>query len=189
MNKRGKLFVLSGPSGVGKTTIYKRVLECCSDIVYSVSATSRPKRKDEEEGREYIFLTESEFRQWINKGLFVEYAEVHGNLYGTPKQFLEDSLSRGCPVLMDVDVKGARKLMELYPDGIYIFVAPPDFTELKKRLLKRNTDKDDAIENRLVTALEELKHKHKYKYVIENRDLEETVEEVLSIIEREMCVQ
>jgi len=187
MNNRGKLFVLSGPSGVGKTTIYKRILECCPDIVYSVSATSRPKRKNEEEGREYIFLTKSEFKQWIHKGLFVEYAEVHGNLYGTPKQFLDESLGKGCHVLMDVDVKGARKLMELYPGGIYIFIAPPDFEELKKRLLKRNTDKDEAIENRLVTALEELKHRHKYNYVIENRDLEQTVEKVFSIIKKEMC--
>ncbi len=187
MNKRGKLFVLSGPSGVGKTTIYKRILECCPDIVYSVSATSRLKRKDEEEGREYIFLAESEFRQWIDKGLFVEYAEVHGNLYGTPKQFLDKSLSKGCHVLMDVDVKGAGKLMALYPNGIYIFIAPPHFEELKKRLLKRNTDKDEAIENRLATALEELKYKHKYKYVIENCDLEDTIEKVLAIIKKEIC--
>ncbi len=181
----GKLFILSGPSGVGKTTIYKRILECCPDILYSVSATSRPKRKGEKGGREYIFLTERKFKEWIKKGLFVEYARVHGNLYGTPRQFIEKSLKDDRHVLMDVDVNGAKKLMELYPNGIYIFIIPPDIEELKKRLLKRNTDRDEAIENRLETALEELKHKDRYKYVIENRDLKETVKIVLSIITKE----
>lgn len=181
----GKLFVLSGPSGVGKTTIYKRILEFRPDISYSVSATSRPKRKGEKNGREYIFLTENEFIEWIHKGLFVEYERVHGNLYGTPKQFIANSLKEDRHVLMDVDVKGAKKLMKLFPKGVYIFIIPPDIEELKKRLLKRNTDRNEAIENRLETALEELKHKDRYKYVIENRDLRETVKRVLSIIEKE----
>jgi len=185
----GKLFVLSGPSGVGKTTIHKRILERRPDIYFSISATSRPKRKGEKDGREYIFLTESKFDEWIDKGLFIEYARVHGNLYGTPKRSLEENLNKGRHVLMDVDVKGAKKLMELYPYGIYIFIIPPDFEELKKRLLKRDTDKNEAIENRLGTALEELRHKDRYTYIIENRDLKETVKKILSIIAKEIGAQ
>jgi len=185
----GKLFVLSGPSGVGKTTIHKRILERRPDIYFSISATSRPKRKGEKDGREYIFLTESKFDEWIDKGLFIEYARVHGNLYGTPKRSLEENLNKGRHVLMDVDVKGAKKLMELYPYGIYIFIMPPDFEELKKRLLKRDTDKNEAIENRLGTALEELRHKDRYTYIIENRDLKETVKKILSIIAKEIGAQ
>ncbi len=185
MNKRGKLIVISGPSGVGKTTIYKKILESRSDIRYSVSVTSRPKRKGETNGREYIFLTEREFIKRINKGFFIEHAKVHGNLYGTPKQSLEENLNKGYHVLMDVDVKGAKRLMELYPDGLYIFIIPPDFAELEKRLVKRSTDKNEAIKSRLAWALEELKYKSDYKYVIENRDLEETIKGILSIIKKE----
>jgi guanylate kinase len=185
MNRRGKLIVVSGPSGVGKTTICKRILKKRSDIRFSVSATSRPKRRDEENGREYIFLSERKFKDWIRKGLFIEYAEVHGNLYGTPKKALREDLEKGFHVLLDIDVQGAKNLMKLYPDDIFFFIIPPDITELKNRLLKRNTDKNKAIRKRLANALKELKCQSDFKYVIENRDLEETVEEILSVIKKE----
>lgn len=186
MNRRARLIVLSGPSGVGKTTICKKILEKHSDVLYSISATSRAKRRGEKNGREYIFLQEKEFKEWIDNGLFIEYAVVHDKFYGTPKQYLEENLNKGYYVLMDVDVKGAKTLMKSYPDGIYFFIMPPDFVELKKRLLKRNTEKNEAIKNRLARALEELKYKDDYKYIIENRVLEETVKQILSIIEKEI---
>lgn len=186
MMNRGRLIVLLGPSGVGKTTICKKILENRSDIHFSISATSRPKRRGEQDGKEYIFLSEKEFKEWIDKGLFIEYAEVYGNFYGTPKRFLEENLAQGHHVLMDVDVKGAKYLMQLYPDGLYFFIIPPNTRELKKRLLKRNTDENTIIKKRLANAREEFEYKNDYKYVIENRDLKATVEHIISIIEKEI---
>lgn len=185
MSKKAKLIVISGPSGVGKTTICNEIIARRKDIVYSISATSRQRRKGEINGREYFFLTEKEFKRWIAEDKFAEYAVVHGNYYGTPREFLEENLSKGFYVLMDIDVQGAKKLMPLYPDGIYIFVLPPDFEELKKRLIKRNTDDTKEIENRLNTAREELKYMKDYKYVVKNINLDETIAEILKIIDNE----
>lgn len=186
MTERGKLIVLSGPSGVGKTSICREILNVRPDIQYSISATSRPMREGEENNREYIFISESEFKEWIKNDLFIEYARVHGNLYGTLKKNLEDTLSNGYHVLMDIDVQGARVLMNSYPTGLYFFIVPPDFTELEQRLIKRNTEKNEVIKNRLAKAFEELKYKEDYKYIIENRDLDDTVSEILSIIDIEL---
>lgn len=183
---KGTLIVLSGPSGVGKTTICNTILAERSDVRYSVSATSRKKRDSEQDHREYIFLSEREFREWVDRDMFVEYAQVHENYYGTPKSALDEYLEKGYHVLMDVDVQGAKKLMGLYPDGLYFFIVPPDFKELEKRLLKRNTEKNEVLKNRLARAAEEIKYKNDYKYIIENRDLNETVQEILAIIEKEL---
>ncbi|MEO0184671.1 MAG: guanylate kinase [candidate division WOR-3 bacterium] len=185
MNKRAKLIVISGPSGVGKTTICNEIISRRKDIVYSISATSRPKRRGEKNGREYFFLSEDEFKRWIEQDKFAEYAVVHGNYYGTPKDFLKENLGNGVSVLMDIDVQGAKKLMPLYPDGVYIFVMPPDFEELKNRLMKRNTDEEKVIENRLNTAKKELKYAKDYKYVVKNIHLEKTIAEILAIIDNE----
>ena len=183
---RGRIIVLSGPSGVGKTTVCERLLSARADVRYSISATSRPKRPVETDGREYIFISIEEFKRWISQRLFVEYAEVYGNFYGTPKKSLEEGLSTGYNILMDVDVQGARELMNLYPDGIFIYTMPPDITELERRLKKRDTDHDEVIRNRVAKARQELEYKDDYKYSIENRDLETTVARILSIIEREI---
>ena len=185
MNKRGKLIVISGPSGVGKTTICNHILKNRADVHYSISATSRGKRKGEKEGREYIFLSKREFEEWIKRELFVEYAIVHGHSYGTPKKSLEENLEKGYHALLNIDVQGAKKLMQKYPDGIFIFIKPPNLLELARRLVKRNTDDKKDISNRLAVARQELKYKNDYEYVIENRDLEITVKEILSIIEKE----
>ncbi|UCD05942.1 MAG: guanylate kinase [candidate division WOR-3 bacterium] len=186
---RGKVIVLSGPSGVGKTTICDRILAERPDVRYSVSATSRPKRTVEKDGREYIFLSIEEFNQWITQGRFVEYAEVYGNLYGTPKKSLEDGLNTGFNILMDVDVQGARRLMNLYPDGIYFYIIPPDIAELERRLKKRDTDKDEVIKNRIAKAMHELGYRKDYRYVIENKNLQTTVHQILRIIEDELGVK
>jgi guanylate kinase len=186
MTQRGKLIVLSGPSGVGKTSICRKILNVRPDIQYSISATSRPMREGEENNREYIFISESEFKNWIENNLFIEYARVHGNLYGTLKKNLEDTLSNGYHVLMDIDVQGARVLMNSHPNGLYFFIVPPDFTELEQRLVKRNTEKNEVIKNRLAKAFEELKYKEDYKYIIENRDLDDTVLKILAIIDIEL---
>ncbi len=185
MNKKGKLIVISGPSGVGKTTVCNEIIARRKNIVYSISATSRPKRKGEINGKEYFFLTEEEFKNWIAEGRFAEYAIVHGNYYGTPIAFLEENLEKGYNVLMDIDVQGAKQLMPIYPDGVFIFVLPPDFEELKMRLIKRNTDDKDEIENRLRNANEELKYMKDYKYIVKNIKLEDTIAQILKIIDSE----
>jgi guanylate kinase len=182
---KGKIIVLSGPSGVGKTTICERLMKARSDLRYSISATSRPKRKVEKDGREYIFLTRKEFREWIKEGRFVEYAEVYGNYYGTPKKPLESTLDKGLHVLMDVDVQGAKNLMKAYPEGIYFFIMPPDIAELERRLKKRDTDHDEVIRNRLSKALDELRYESDYRHVIENKNLDATVTEILRVIAEE----
>ena len=183
---RGRIIVLSGPSGVGKTTICDRILAARSDVRYSVSATSRPKRTVEQDGREYVFLSVDEFKQWIAQDRFVEYAEVYGNFYGTPRKSLEDGLSAGHNILMDVDVQGARRLMDLYPEGIFFYIIPPDITELERRLKKRDTDRDEVIKNRVAKAMQELEYKKDYRYVIENKDLKITVSRILDIIREEL---
>ena len=185
MNKRGRVIVISGPSGVGKTSICNRILDNRSDVRYSISVTSRPKRRGEKDGREYSFISEKEFRDWIKRGHFIEYATVHGNLYGTPRKQLEENLEKGFHVILDIDVQGAKKLMKTYPNGIFIFLTPPSLLELAKRLVKRNTDQKREIRSRLKTARQELKYKSDYEYIVENRKLEETVKKVLVIIENE----
>lgn len=180
------MIVLSGPSGVGKTTIHSEILRRRTDLCTSISATSRPKRKGEVEGKEYFFLSEKEFKAWVNKGRFIEHARVHGNLYGTPKQKLIEIISQGCHVLMDVDVQGAKALMELFPEGIYFFIEPPNLKELERRLRNRNTDRHTEIESRLIRAVEELKYKKDYTYVIENKTVDRVVKKILSILDKEV---
>lgn len=186
LNKKGKLIVISGPSGVGKTTICNELINRRKNTVYSISATSRRKRKGEKNGREYFFLSKKEFKEWIKEGRFAEYAIVHGHYYGTPKQFLEENLKKGFNVLMDIDVQGAQQLKPLYPDGIYIFILPPDFQELQHRLLKRNTDDKKEIKNRLERAKEEMEYLNDYRFVIKNDRLEDTIKEISEIINKEI---
>jgi guanylate kinase len=183
---RGRIIVLSGPSGVGKTTICEKILAERSDVRYSVSATSRSKRTVEKNGREYIFLSVDEFKQWLEQDRFVEYAEVYGNFYGTPRESLETGLSAGYNILMDVDVQGARRLMSLYPDGIFFYILPPDIAELERRLKKRDTDKDEVIQKRIAKAIQELEYRKDYKYVIKNNDLQRTISKILGIIADEL---
>lgn len=183
-----KLIVLSGPSGVGKTTICSHIIASRPDVKYSISVTSRPKRNGEKDGREYFFISKEKFRSWIKEERFIEYARVHNNYYGTLRRQLEADLLQGFHVLMDIDVKGAQTIMQHYPypEGVYIFIVPPDIAELERRLLKRNTDQKEVIKHRLKTALEELRYKDDYKYLIENRTLETTIERIMQIIRQEV---
>ena len=186
MKVRGKLFVLSGPSGVGKTTLCEYILKNVPGMRYSISATSRPRRKGEKNGREYFFLTKKEFLKWVKQKRFIEYAEVHGNLYGTPRKFLTDTIEKGYDVLMDVDVQGGRKLMKEFPNSTFIFVLPPSFNELRKRLAKRRTEKYQDIIKRLKRAHVELSYKKDYEYTVINRNLNKTVKGIVTIIKKEI---
>lgn len=180
--------VISGPSGAGKSSFVKALLgRYPRDLVYSVSATTRPRRAHEVEGRDYFFLGRDEFQRRVDAGEFVEHAEVHGELYGTLKSQTEAVLRSGRNVLLDIDVQGGRSVRRIYPDGVYIFVLPPSLTDLEERLRARGTDSEERIKLRLENARREIEIAREYDYAVVNDDLEDATRKVLAIIEAETC--
>lgn len=177
----GKLFILSGPSGAGKGTICKALL-AETDLELSVSMTTRNPRTGETEGESYYFVSKEEFLRKIEASGFLEYAEVYGNFYGTPKQPVIDKLSAGTDVILEIDMQGALKVKENYPDGVFIFILPPSMSELRKRLTGRGTETAEAIEMRLGETLKELSYIDKYDYCVVNGQLEEAVARVKAIV-------
>ena len=180
----GKLFILSGPSGAGKGTICKALL-AETDLELSVSMTTRNPRAGETEGESYYFVSKDEFLRKIEASGFLEYAEVYGNFYGTPKQPVIDKLSAGTDVILEIDMQGALKVKENYPDGVFIFILPPSMSELRKRLTGRGTETAEAIEMRLGETLKELSYIDKYDYCVVNGQLEEAVTRVKAIVTAE----
>lgn len=183
-NRRGTLFVISGPSGVGKGTILSEILRLEQKIIFSVSATTRSPRPGEIDGKDYFFITFDEFKKLIEEEKFLEYAFVHGNYYGTLESFVDENLKKGYDVILDIDVQGAMQVMKKRKDGVFIFIAPPnmDIEILKMRLLKRSTEPLDVIEKRIQRAKDEIKAVYQYEYLIFNDVLEEAVKDLLSII-------
>ena len=186
--RRGLLVVISSPSGGGKTTVVKRILGTGDDrFVYSVSATTRPPRPGEKDGRDYFFLSEEEFRRRIEEGAFAEWAEVHGHLYGTLKDQIERNLKAGKIILLDIDVKGGLSLRSAFPDdSLLIFLAPPSLKVLEERLRGRGTDSEEEIERRLQRVKMELDAARHYDRVIVNENLDATVQAVLEAIEERL---
>jgi len=186
--QRGLLVVISSPSGGGKTTVVKRILDRGDDrFVYSVSATTRPPRPGEKDGRDYFFLSEEEFRRRIQEGAFAEWAEVHGHLYGTLKDQIDRNLKAGKIILLDIDVKGGLSLRRAFPeDSLLIFLAPPSLDVLEKRLRQRGTDSEEEISRRLQRVKMELDAAQKYDTVIVNEDLDVTVQAVLEAIDQRL---
>ena len=178
---KGKLFVLSGPSGVGKGTICKKLLENI-DLEISVSATTRKPREGEIEGVSYFFVNHDRFEDMIQKGEFLEHAEVFGNYYGTPKQKVLDKLAWGKDVLLEIDVQGAMQVKENYPESITIFVCPPSLSTLKHRLAGRGTESAESLNQRIAKALTEIEMLKNYDYYIVNDELDDAVKNVKSII-------
>jgi len=168
---KGFPLVLSGPSGVGKTSVVSHLLARGSDVVFSVSATTRPRREGESDGREYFFYDEERFRRGVETGEFVEHASVHGRWYGTPKAPLQAALAEGKIVILDVDVQGGRSLRRACPDGVFVFVYPPSLEALEARLRGRATDAPQVIAERLANAPGEMARYVEYDYVIVNDDL------------------
>lgn len=184
MGKKGHLFIISAPSGTGKSTILTAILKEDPALRYSISYTTRPPRGNEQDGADYYFVSDAAFRKKIDPGEFAEWAEVHGHLYGTSARFLDDSLHRGCDVLFDIDVEGAKKLCARYPEATSVFIAPPSMEELKRRLAERRTDSAGAIEQRLKNARAEMAEAKWYHHVIVNDDLDRAVSSLKAIIEK-----
>lgn len=186
MDKKGILVVVSGFSGAGKGTIMKRLLEEYPDsYALSISATTRSPRPGESHGREYFFVSEEEFEEMIREEALVEYARYVNNYYGTPKAYVMEQLEQGRDVILEIEIQGALKVKEAYPDTLLLFVSPPDAGELKKRLVNRGTEDEAAIDSRLSRAFQEAQGVEQYDYFVINDDLEECVQEVHSIIRNE----
>ena len=180
--------VISGPSGAGKSSFVKELLSRHSlDLVYSVSATTRARRAHEVEGRDYFYLSREEFRRRVEENEFIEWAEVHGEWYGTLRSQTELALRSGKNVLLDIDVQGGRSVRRIYPDGVFIFVLPPSLADLEERLRARGTDSEDRILLRLENARREMDLVQQYDYAIINDDLAKATRQVAAIIEVETC--
>jgi len=179
------IIVVSAPSGSGKTTIVTRVLETLPRIKRSISYTTRPPRSGEKNCEDYIFISTEEFRRKIRNNDFLEWEENFGNYYGTDKSQIIDAREEGSDIILSIDVKGAQKVRDEFPDSISVFVMPPSFGELETRLRRRNTDKASQVDVRLKEAEKEMRRSDDYDYLIVNDDLDRAVEELRAIIEQE----
>lgn len=187
MKREGLLFIISAPSGAGKTTLCKEVIDIFRNLRHSVSCTTRQPRPGEVHGRDYFFVSSDEFRRMVEAGEFAEWAEVHGNLYGTAIKTLEEYRSNGIDVILDIDCQGARQLKERYHGGVFIFILPPSFMELRRRLDNRNSDSVAVIERRIECAAAEIKESRWYDYIIVNDVFSKAVEELKSVLIAERC--
>jgi guanylate kinase len=187
MKRQGILFIISAPSGAGKTTLCKEVVDIFKNLRHSVSYTTRSPRPGEEHGRDYIFVSTAEFEKMIRAGEFAEWAEVHGNLYGTAIKTLDEYRTRGIDFILDIDCQGARQLKERYGEGVFIFILPPSFHELRRRLDIRNSDSDEVKERRIRNAADEIKELGWYDYIIVNDVFSKAVEELKSVLIAEQC--
>lgn len=187
MQQRGFLLILSGPSGAGKNTVLDAARERLPDLLYSVSATTRPRRPLEEDGLDYFFLTKEEFQRRVEAGEFLEWAEFCNHYYGTPTAYVTKALEEGQVVAMDIDIQGARQVKEKMPEAVFVFLLPPTMAELESRLRGRSSDSDIAIRQRLDTALSELKAGIEYDYVIRNDEIDRAAAKLVAIITAERC--
>lgn len=187
MKRKGSLFVVCGPSGVGKGTVCKEVLKVKPEIKLSISATTRERRNKEVEGVNYYFIDRDKFEDMIETDELLEYAEVYGNLYGTPKKYVLNQLEKGYDIILEIDPQGAMQIKEKYNEGIFVFLLPPSMKELRNRIVSRGRDSEDNIEKRLKCAYEEIDFIKEYNYYIINDDLKKAVNSLVSVIEAERC--
>lgn len=185
MKSDGLLIVISGPSGVGKGTVCTKLLVAETRLKLSVSDTTRKPREGEKNGINYSFITKEQFLANMRNNAYLEWAEVYGNFYGTPKAAVEENITIGRDTLLEIDTQGAFLVKEKFPDGIFIFIVPPNFEVLEHRLRGRNTDTEETIRKRLYLFKEEIKQIPMYDYIVVNDDIEDTVKKVKAIIDAE----
>ena len=182
--KKGQIIVVSAPSGAGKTTIVKEILKEFPDVIFSISATTRPKRPSEQNGVEYYFLTEEEFKKKIENDEFIEWEKFYDYYYGTLKTFISDNIQAGKVVLFELDVKGALTIKRLYPYAHLIYISPPSFEELVNRLRQRNTESHSDFQKRVDRAKMELTLKNQFDYIVENHDLKIAIRDAKSLVNK-----
>ncbi len=184
-NNRGLLLVVSGPSGAGKGTLCGLLRKALPNLAYSVSVTTREPREGEVDGKDYFFKTVPEVKDMIFRGEFLEYAQVYGNYYGTPKPYVMSLLGEGRDVLLEIDIQGALQIKKVFPDAVLVFIIPPTLDELRARLYKRGKDTEEVIEKRLKESTRELRIAAKYDYIIINDDIEKACGHMLSLLDAE----
>ena len=182
---KGKLLVLSGPSGVGKGTVLGELMKRRSDMCFSVSATTRQPREGEVDGVSYFFVTKERFEEMIRNNELLEYAQFVSNSYGTPRAYVEQQLEQGMNVILDIEVQGARNIVNMIPDAVSVYMIPPSYEELEKRLRGRGTETEEQIQGRLQTAINEARAADFYRYIIVNDNLETAVNELDAIMTAE----
>lgn len=187
MSQKGLLIVISGPSGAGKGTLCKALLERNRDIKMSVSCTTREPREREVHGKNYFFIMRDEFKNMMEHNQFLEYAEVYDNFYGTPRSYVEECLEGGSDVILEIDIQGALRVKENYPEGVFIFIMPPSMEELKNRIIKRGSETEKSLLKRFNSAFEEINYVSSYNYVVTNDIVSEAVKKLESIIVAEKC--
>lgn len=187
MGREGIVYIVSAPSGAGKTSLCNELIDIFPDLRHSVSYTTRAARPGERHGKDYFFVSEQEFEKMVAEGGFAEWARVHGNFYGTAIKTLEEYCSQGINVVLDIDCQGARQMKSRYAEAVYIFILPPDYPELRRRLEGRNSDSAEVIERRLQVAMDEVKESAWYDYLVVNDDFARALQELKSIIIAEQC--
>lgn len=181
---RGHLFVFSGPSGVGKGTVLKKALSVLEGVAYSVSCTTRKPRSEDVEGHTYCFMSESDFKKMADEGLFLEWAEVHGNYYGTRRDIVEKNLDSGCDIVLEIDVQGALQVKEKMPEAVTIFIQAPSLGELERRLRERNTETPEQLKTRISNAQKEMAYVKEYDYLITNDSVDKAVDDFTKIVKK-----
>lgn len=185
--EEGILFVLSGPSGVGKGTVRQRLFERTNNLKYSISATTRAMRPGEKDGVDYFFKSKSEFKRLIDQNKLLEYAQYVNNYYGTPRKYVKETLASGHDVFLEIEVQGALQVKQNFPEGVFIFLFPPSLEELKKRITSRGTESEDLVSHRLQKANQEINMMDYYDYVVVNDDVDHAVSKIQAIIQSEHC--
>ncbi|WP_053219719.1 guanylate kinase [Virgibacillus senegalensis] len=187
IKEKGILFILSGPSGVGKGTVRKALFEKDTELKYSISMTTRGKREGEVDGVDYFYKTRDEFEELINGNRLLEYAEYVGNYYGTPRDYVEETLDSGKDVFLEIEVQGALQVKKNFPQGVFIFLFPPSLQELANRIINRGTETEDIVNNRLTEAKKEIEMMDAYDYVVVNDQIDKAVDKIQSIVKSEHC--